>query len=204
VIFEGNNQAWTIFTNNTVRSIPNPPEEYTLYQATITIIPSSYNYSFEYLASDNVVSTELIARPFHGNGPCPLGTIDVRGSIEPEPENENGRLQIEGNRIFWEQTSNPSLAGATVYNYFQHVPTRGGCTYRINFEDNGGIRIEFSDQTGVLYSERRAEQTFTYSVECDNCCEPNELLCKSDSYPGYACVPCEPIADRFDNMRGQL
>lgn len=71
-------------------------------------------------------------------------------------------------------------------------------------------RFSLFDKSGSIFSY----ETKTYSVfdqpwvgitdSTSSPCTEYELLCGSENYPGWECVPIEPIANRLSNIRQQL
>jgi hypothetical protein len=173
--------------NSSNRSSPAPPE---------------YDCSFEFMVEED---EEIIAIDTPLNySICPYYETRL---YFPEPEAvrffKNGQLRVEGKRVYWDKTDSEHLNG-TIQDYLDYAPTENRCAYIIHFNSEQKLRIEFLDNLGTLFSAVRDEDDFSYEVICDICCTEEELLCDSSSFPGYKCVPIQPITDRLSNMENQL
>lgn len=113
----------------------------------------------------------------------------------PCPSIENGMLSFSGNRILVSEDC--ALLGQ---GYSSDPP----CPYRICSTGQGKLVSSFSDKLGEFFSIASDDVSFTYSVECDSCCNENEILCKSRNYPGWKCVPMPPISNRLGKMQSQI
>lgn len=75
-----------------------------------------------------------------------------------------------------------ALKGSTTLSLIKLVgePTEPGqsCTFRVFANDK------------EIYKEK-GEKCPQVKIACDNDCPSNFLKCKTSSYPGYKCIPCE-------------
>lgn len=80
----------------------------------------------------------------------------------------------------------------------------GECPYIIHYSGDGKLLVQFSDELGEIYSINSNSDSFSYRVECNACCKEDEFLLDSTSYPGWKCVPKNPIAERLGNINYQV
>lgn len=72
--------------------------------------------------------------------------------------------------------------------------------------------IQFSDQTGIIYSARNKRRFWfngliginVFRFFANEPCNETELLCRSDNYPGFVCKPIAPIANSIQRMNERV
>lgn len=64
-------------------------------------------------------------------------------------------------------------------------------------------QFSISDSTGQIYN-KRFRTCPNYEVSCGDECPPNHIRCKTTSYPGYCCLPCQPIARQINNLAARI
>lgn len=76
-----------------------------------------------------------------------------------------------------------------------------------NQPDNCGdpkkaAQIIVSHQGQEIFSDY-GEAPGTFSVACEGCPE-GTIRCEQPGYPGYCCLPCDPIAQRINNLAARI
>jgi hypothetical protein len=109
------------------------------------------------------------------------------------PTNEEGGMTFSGNRFFVKNTD----------------PRKGflarGCRYWLYTTGQRELVIFFFDQLGEFFSASVPDiNSFSYEIICDACCNETEILCKSEFYPGWKCVPLPPMSARLGQMERQI
>jgi hypothetical protein len=62
--------------------------------------------------------------------------------------------------------------------------------------------IKIIYEGNVIFRDRSDTQ-ITYEVICGNC-PPNHIECKTNKYPGYCCIPCQPTASKINNLAAKV
>lgn len=69
-----------------------------------------------------------------------------------------------------------------------------------NIDSYCEIHIKYNDQ--VIFQDRGL-YPINFDVQCGDCPE-GTIRCEQPGYPGYCCLPCDPIAQRINNLAARL
>lgn len=67
----------------------------------------------------------------------------------------------------------------------------------------GRCVITVKHQGNTIFTAQ-GEEPCNFSVACDDDCPPDHIRCEQPRYPGYCCLPCQPIAQRINNLAARI
>lgn len=151
----------------------------------------------------------------------------VRGKVQDiprsYPSSPFGGFSFAGSRygVFSVDTNENKVIA--FLNYINHNPPNiSPNNYSYNYEIEGGITsvVRTDNQLDNCGNPKKAVQIIvshqgqeifndygdapgTFSVACQGCPE-GTIRCKQPGYPGYCCLPCQPIAQRINNLAARI
>lgn len=90
-----------------------------------------------------------------------------------------------------------------LYCYFDKEGAYGNNVGSCNYKVFGMNLYSFRDGRGMLY-QANPTRKLTFTIECDECCKEDEIICTSPNFPGYTCYQIPPAADRILKGKNEI